>query len=501
MELFNYLEGKNPRDRMLRDFDYNQLFGPAADPAASLPRLEAFLNALTRLNADVLEQYVLDRRVQEFLKIEDAQLQQQLLLTSLTFNQNQEPKTVIYAKLNVVDDYQASLAAQTPLAPAGHNQFSVQVVDAAESLALERAEKTTFRLSFKLNRWVVQKPREGVERYLAEAGVAEAEELTTLGLATSLAFPRLSSLLFFDYFVQPGDPLARVDTFRELLLKICHIEVLGSDVSLDQASGKTVVELQFLIEFEQRIPLAGEGAGERVVRERVFFKKTHKQVQELSAELGVPCKKIKRMDEQLQIQVVEVQLSKIFTSQAFIDRQPVIAFLTSDYSFHELPTRFTYSRAQPFAAPIQGLLDDVDPQNPLKSVQPAASLSNAEMDFDEESAAAEKPPPKQLGKQLQGLHRFFSPSETKSKPQHEEAKQGEEASREPGSIDDNPYAMAQLQVEETMPAPKKQSGSLSFFSSQALPERVAQAPSQLGASLLKNPMQSSLVKGIFSLAV
>lgn len=55
MELFNYLENKNPSDRYLQDFDYNKMFGPSnqLEDHEKVNLLENFLNSLTRLNADI----------------------------------------------------------------------------------------------------------------------------------------------------------------------------------------------------------------------------------------------------------------------------------------------------------------------------------------------------------------------------------------------------------------------------------------------------------------
>ena len=69
-ELFNHLEGKNPHDELLRQFDYNSMFNPGVAEGQNLPLLEDFVNSLVRSSPPSWpggsrrsSQYLLDKHV------------------------------------------------------------------------------------------------------------------------------------------------------------------------------------------------------------------------------------------------------------------------------------------------------------------------------------------------------------------------------------------------------------------------------------------------------
>ena len=67
-ELFNHLESVNPQDRILRQIDYNQMFGSTNE--GNMYMLEDFVNSIiSKENQD--KKYLLNKKVQEFLQITD----------------------------------------------------------------------------------------------------------------------------------------------------------------------------------------------------------------------------------------------------------------------------------------------------------------------------------------------------------------------------------------------------------------------------------------------
>ena len=89
-ELFNHLEGQNPKDENLRKFDYNQTFQGATGQAEDkIEHLERFLSMLTdakNIDSATGKMYLVDQRVQDFLKITDPQIKSKLVMMSLSKN-------------------------------------------------------------------------------------------------------------------------------------------------------------------------------------------------------------------------------------------------------------------------------------------------------------------------------------------------------------------------------------------------------------------------------
>lgn len=89
---------------MLRQYDYNKMFNNNAD-GQNLYLLEDFINNLVnkKQNNKVNTKYLLDKRVQQFLLIDDPQIVQKIVMMSL--EQKNRPTSKVYTPLNIVDEY------------------------------------------------------------------------------------------------------------------------------------------------------------------------------------------------------------------------------------------------------------------------------------------------------------------------------------------------------------------------------------------------------------
>ena len=68
--------------------------------------LQEFINCLVDKNNSIsgVSLYLVDKRVQEFLQIEDPLIIQKIVMMS--FQGSAQPQTKVYTKLNIVDEYQ-----------------------------------------------------------------------------------------------------------------------------------------------------------------------------------------------------------------------------------------------------------------------------------------------------------------------------------------------------------------------------------------------------------
>ena len=142
-----------------------------------------------------------------------------------------------------------------------------------------------------------------------------------------------------------------MDGYRHLDLKIEQIDVNEAELGIDAATAKTVINLEIAFTFSQewqddtkkkredgefQSPTKGwrgmspPSPGLHKVKETIVYRKTHKQLKELSRELGMDMKKIKYLDRESQISHVYAQLCKIFTKENH-ERNCVIDFLVHDY--------------------------------------------------------------------------------------------------------------------------------------------------------------------------
>ena len=222
-DLFNYLESENPQDTYLRELDYNKMF----NGGDNIQQLEEFLNRLIftpNLFGGSQKTYLLDKRVQEFLQIEDPQILKKLVLMSLS--QNQEPVSKVYTKLNIIDEYR-NKKNESPQTV--YDSFSVKVVD-------HGVNTTKFELSFKNNFWIISKSQDLVDQYLDSINT---KLLSSLNVEKQN--PRFSTLLFFDFF-KKTDQYSQIDVFRTLDLQLLNIDVRDADLTIDP-QGKTIINI------------------------------------------------------------------------------------------------------------------------------------------------------------------------------------------------------------------------------------------------------------------
>jgi hypothetical protein len=87
---------------VVRNMDYNKMFNNGSD-GSNLVLLEEFLNSLVKKKAKANTKYLLEKRVQEFLLIDDPQILKKIVMMSL--EQKKDPISKVYTPLNIVDEY------------------------------------------------------------------------------------------------------------------------------------------------------------------------------------------------------------------------------------------------------------------------------------------------------------------------------------------------------------------------------------------------------------
>lgn len=114
-ELFNYLEQRNPSDLRLREFDYNQMFqtfNASSSDGKNIDMLQDFMSCVVQKGNPAAGEttFLIERRVQEFIQIDDPEVAQKILMMSLTT----EPTSKIYTELKIIDEYQTQSHLSTP---------------------------------------------------------------------------------------------------------------------------------------------------------------------------------------------------------------------------------------------------------------------------------------------------------------------------------------------------------------------------------------------------
>ena len=136
--------------------------------------------------------YLMDKRVQKFLQIEDPNIIQKIFMMSF---QQQQPTSKIYTTLNIIDEYQKnredeldldedktdvsmlitesaklSFISQENALCDAYDGFSIKVMD-------HGINTTKFDLSYKAYTWILSKNQELVDWYLESIGIKLLSDL------------------------------------------------------------------------------------------------------------------------------------------------------------------------------------------------------------------------------------------------------------------------------------------------------------------------------------
>ena len=107
-------------------------------------------------------------------------------------------------------------------------------------------------LEFNHNIWIISKTKESLDQYLKSINVENLSELNQTLDEKVIKNPCFSTLLYFEFF-KKMDLLTQTDTYRLLKLKIEQIEVLKSEISIDNNSAKSIINIDIQFKFSQEL--------------------------------------------------------------------------------------------------------------------------------------------------------------------------------------------------------------------------------------------------------
>ena len=92
-------------------------FRSQSSAANNLDMLQDFMNCVVQKGNPAASEttFLVERRVQEFLQIDDPEVAQKIVMMSLST----EPTSKIYTELNIIDEYQSKPKMSLPIASLG----------------------------------------------------------------------------------------------------------------------------------------------------------------------------------------------------------------------------------------------------------------------------------------------------------------------------------------------------------------------------------------------
>lgn len=171
-------------------------------------------------------------------------------------------------------------------------KFNVKILDQGKSTV-------KLELEFNHNIWIISKTKESLDQYLKSINVENLSDLNQISEEKIIKNPCFSTLLYFDFF-KKMDLLTQTDTYRLLKIKIEQIEVLKSEISIDNNTAKSIINIDIQFKFSQELTSEQSKItnSKQTIVEQINYKKSHKQIKALSKELGLPMKKIKYLDKE-----------------------------------------------------------------------------------------------------------------------------------------------------------------------------------------------------------